>query len=194
MTEAVAIPQAQPDASSSSLKASGSVLRPALDPDTRHATALESIRRFLRDTTCYSILPESYRLIVLDNELTIKRALAALTLNGPYDLGRSAVPCLLSSPMDRRGFRSVIRLFYLYFRWHVDSNRVRASVLPALFQAEGGIVSNSFINIMQYYYTTAITYDRAAADVDGVKLRNLRGTRRSSFASFEANAIVEYRD
>ena len=34
---------------------------------------------------------------------------------------------------------------------------------------------DSFINIMQYYYTTAITYDGAAADVDGVKLRNLRG-------------------
>ena len=70
-----------PDATATA-KASSSVLRPANDPDARHATALEGIRRFLRETTCYSILPESYRLIVLDNELTIKRALAALTLNG----------------------------------------------------------------------------------------------------------------
>ena len=37
------------------------------------------------------------------------------------------------------------------------------------------LIFDSFINIMQYYYTTAITYDGAAADVDGVKLRNLRG-------------------
>ncbi len=43
--------------------------------------ALQSIRSFLRETTCYQILPESFRLIVLDNQLTIKRALTAMTVN-----------------------------------------------------------------------------------------------------------------
>ena len=43
----------------------------------------DAIRRYLLDNSCYNILPESFRLIVLDNELTVKRALAALALNGP---------------------------------------------------------------------------------------------------------------
>lgn len=58
-----------------------------------HDRALESIRKFLSETTAYSILPESFRLIVLDNELTVKGALGAMTSNGQC-------PCPLRSERD----------------------------------------------------------------------------------------------
>ncbi|EGG04986.1 uncharacterized protein MELLADRAFT_26344, partial [Melampsora larici-populina 98AG31] len=44
--------------------------------------ALQNLREFLSEKTCYDILPESYRLIVFDNSLGIKRALTALMTNG----------------------------------------------------------------------------------------------------------------
>lgn len=43
---------------------------------------MENLREFLSEKTCYDILPESYRLIVFDNSLGIKRALTALMTNG----------------------------------------------------------------------------------------------------------------
>ena len=36
----------------------------------------------MRSRTCYEILPESFRLIVLNHELSIQRALTALQANG----------------------------------------------------------------------------------------------------------------
>lgn len=47
-----------------------------------HRQALSAIRAFLRRESCFDILPESFRLIVFDNKLTIKRALVALQANG----------------------------------------------------------------------------------------------------------------
>lgn len=49
-----------------------------------HETALANIRRFLSETSAYTILPESFRLIVLDNNLTVKGALGALTSNSKF--------------------------------------------------------------------------------------------------------------
>ncbi|CAH7688296.1 hypothetical protein PPACK8108_LOCUS23240 [Phakopsora pachyrhizi] len=51
-------------------------------PTDDHNQALKNMRDFLREKTCYDILPESYRLIVFDNSLGIKRALTALMTNG----------------------------------------------------------------------------------------------------------------
>ena len=50
-------------------------LRPATE-------AIERIRAYMRSRTCYEILPESFRLIVLNDELSILRALTALQANG----------------------------------------------------------------------------------------------------------------
>lgn len=47
-----------------------------------HRQALSAIRAFLRRESCFDILPESFRLIVFDNKLLIKRALVALQTNG----------------------------------------------------------------------------------------------------------------
>ena len=51
-----------------------------------HRQALSAIRAFLRRESCFDILPESFRLIVLDNKLLIKRALVALQTNGAESL------------------------------------------------------------------------------------------------------------
>lgn len=47
-----------------------------------HRQALSALRAFLRRESCFDILPESFRLIVFDNKLLIKRALVALQTNG----------------------------------------------------------------------------------------------------------------
>lgn len=53
-----------------------------------HKQALSAIRAFLRRESCFDILPESFRLIVLDNKLLIKRALVALQSNGTFRCSR----------------------------------------------------------------------------------------------------------
>jgi hypothetical protein len=40
------------------------------------------VRSFLKEHTTYDVLPVSYRLIVLDTQLLVKKALAALMQNG----------------------------------------------------------------------------------------------------------------
>lgn len=49
-----------------------------------HRQALSAIRAFLRRESCFDILPESFRLIVFDNKLLIKRALVAMQTNGAW--------------------------------------------------------------------------------------------------------------
>lgn len=56
-----------------------------------HRQALSAIRAFLRRESCFDILPESFRLIVFDNKLLIKRALVALQTNGESE-DRTLVP------------------------------------------------------------------------------------------------------
>ena len=46
------------------------------------SVALKGIRTFLESKSCYDILPESFRLIVFDNKLSITRSLQALVTNG----------------------------------------------------------------------------------------------------------------
>lgn len=71
----------QPSAAAAAATAGASDLSEEALQST-HDRALDSIRKFLSETTAYSILPESFRLIVLDNELTVKGALGAMTSNG----------------------------------------------------------------------------------------------------------------
>ncbi|KAG9050552.1 AMP-activated serine/threonine-protein kinase regulatory subunit [Tulasnella sp. UAMH 9824] len=47
-----------------------------------HHNALRSIRSFLKGRSSYDVFPVSYRLIVLDNKLEVKKALNALISNG----------------------------------------------------------------------------------------------------------------
>jgi len=47
-----------------------------------HRDALSSIRAFLRSKSCYDVFPVSFRVIVLDTKLEVKKALRCLILNG----------------------------------------------------------------------------------------------------------------
>ena len=61
----------------------GSYLAPQQTQET-HDAALYSIRTFLRSRTSYDAFPVSFRLIVLDSQLEVKKALQCLLLNGRY--------------------------------------------------------------------------------------------------------------
>ncbi|CCJ29010.1 unnamed protein product [Pneumocystis jirovecii] len=49
--------------------------------DRLQLEALESIRQFIRSKTCYDVLPVSFRMIVLDTELLVKKSLTILAQN-----------------------------------------------------------------------------------------------------------------
>ncbi|CAE6416685.1 unnamed protein product [Rhizoctonia solani] len=58
-----------------------SVLPQYQTPET-HEAALTAIRQFLNGRSSYDVFPVSFRLIVLDTKLEVKKALGALLLNG----------------------------------------------------------------------------------------------------------------
>ncbi|SCV71521.1 BQ2448_3109 [Microbotryum intermedium] len=65
--------------------------KPKRDAQT---SALDGIRQFLESKSCYDILPESFRLIVFDNKLSITRSLQALVTNG-----KSCWTSVVSAPL-----------------------------------------------------------------------------------------------
>lgn len=153
-----------------------------------HDRALSNIRKFLSETTAYTILPESFRLIVLDNDLTVKGALSAMTSNG-----RICFRCF------QKDISLKCSCLYLGNAWHLagvasaplyDSNSFKfagmltytESVLSQsrlvhcyFFDRPFVVHLYSFIHLIQYYYLTAITYDNAAAELEELKLNSLRG-------------------
>lgn len=56
---------------------------PAYPSQESHDAALHAIRFFLKAHTAYDAFPVSFRLIVLDTKLNVKKALQCLLLNGP---------------------------------------------------------------------------------------------------------------
>ncbi|TFK77044.1 CBS-domain-containing protein [Pluteus cervinus] len=79
-----------------------------------HDAALNAIRSFLKATTSYDAFPVSFRLIVLDTKLSVKKALQCLLLNG-----------VVSAPLwnsDRSRFAGmltvldIIHLIQYYYR------------------------------------------------------------------------------
>lgn len=55
---------------------------PPYNSQESHDAALHSIRSFLKATTSYDAFPVSFRLIVLDTKLSVKKALQCLLVNG----------------------------------------------------------------------------------------------------------------
>ncbi|KAH9944434.1 uncharacterized protein BXZ73DRAFT_39960 [Epithele typhae] len=74
--------------SSPRVRRKGSTRRPRagshLPPITQesHDAALAAIRTYLKGRTCYDTFPVSFRLIVLDSKLEVKKALQCLLING----------------------------------------------------------------------------------------------------------------
>lgn len=129
-----------------------------LPPTTKetHDAALHAIRHFLKGRTTYDAFPVSFRLIVLDTKLNVKKALQCLLLNGEFMF-------LL------RMVRSASSL-----------SRVTGVVSAPLWNSEhskfaGMLTVLDIIHLIQHYYHTA-SYDSAAADVEHFKLESLRGT------------------
>jgi 5'-AMP-activated protein kinase, regulatory gamma subunit len=137
----------------SARRRAGSHIPPAQTQET-HDAALHAIRSFLKGHTSYDALPISFRLIVLDTKLNVKKALQCLLLNGEEIIFFSLHPTIiLRSPS---GVVSAPL-------WNSQKSRF-AGMLTVL----------DLIHLIQYYYRTA-SYDTAAADVETFKLESLRG-------------------
>lgn len=70
-----------------------------------HQEALEALRSFLKERSSYDVFPVSFRLIVLDVQLKVKKALDVLLLYGQLQSARQAnmcssdVPGVVSAPL-----------------------------------------------------------------------------------------------
>jgi len=128
-------------------RAGSQALFPAHD---LHDLAIAAIRSFLRCHTCYDAFPVSFRLIVLDTKLTVKKALQCLLLNGIYPSVLFFVslihPGVVSAPL-----------------WNSDHSRF-----------SGMLTVIDIIHLIQYYYRTA-DFEQAALDVEVFRLESLRG-------------------
>lgn len=97
----------------------GSHLPPYSAQDS-HDLALQSIRSFLKGTTSYDAFPVSFRLIVLDTKLNVKKALQCLLLNG-ISIRILLIPALTLS--CRRCVCSSLEQRKVSLRWHAHSPR-----------------------------------------------------------------------
>lgn len=140
----------------SSRKRAVSQLPPPPTQET-HDAALKSIRLQLRSQTSYDVFPVSFRIIVLDTKLEVKKALQCLLSNGECDeFGRAMPyrnltichPGVVSAPL-----------------WNSEQARFA-----------GMFTVSDIIHLIQYYYRTQeTTYETAAADVETLRLESLRG-------------------
>ena len=112
--------------SSPRVRRRGSTRRPRagshLPPFTQesHDAALYAIRTYLKGRTSYDTFPVSFRLIVLDSKLEVKKALQCLLLNGVPIVPRSLSPahCIpFNSP--RRGLGTIMEQRKVVLRGHV---------------------------------------------------------------------------
>ncbi|PNY29305.1 Nuclear protein SNF4 [Tolypocladium capitatum] len=100
--------------------------------DKEQAQGLKAIRHFLKVRTSYDVLPLSFRLIVLDTDLLIKKSLNILTQNGT---------CLLRRPISRDEHADVqLTAIVSAPLWDSDTSRFA-----------GILTSTDFINVIQYY-------------------------------------------
>ena len=115
-----------------------------------HDAALCAIRSFLKGRTCYDAFPVSFRLIVLDTKLNVKKALQCLLLNGAspsvHPTPDPPPPGVVSAPL-----------------WNSEKSKF-AGMLTVL----------DIIHLIQYYYDN-LNYEAAAADVETFRLELLRG-------------------
>lgn len=118
------------NANMSSTRTRGTMGTAGRPPHHRHA--LSAIRAFLRRESCFDILPESFRLIVFDNKLLIKRALVALQTNGEARFAKSPfetrhtdrrASCAICLGNTRRRICTTVRLCQLSLRRNVHPGR-----------------------------------------------------------------------
>ncbi|KAF8912718.1 hypothetical protein CPB84DRAFT_1721478 [Gymnopilus junonius] len=82
---------------------------PAYTPQESHDAALAAIRTFLKGHTCYDAFPVSFRLIVLDTKLNVKKALQCVVSAPLWNSERSRFAGMLT-------VLDIIHLIQYYYR------------------------------------------------------------------------------
>lgn len=68
-----------------------------------HSEALEALRSFLKDRSSYDVFPVSFRLIVLDSQLKVKKALDVMLLYGGFRFLEYIDSCLDATCVKGKG-------------------------------------------------------------------------------------------
>lgn len=113
-----------------------------------HQEALEALRAFLKERSSYDVFPVSFRLIVLDSQLKVKKALDVMLLYGEQTIRLPLSAGVVSAPL-----------------WNTAS-----ATFAGMFTVQ------DVIHLIQYYYHTS-SWEGAAADVEQFRLQSLRGER-----------------
>ena len=61
-----------------------SYLPPSISPEEAHEMGVNNVRRYLKSRTAYDAFPVSFRLIVLDTRLEVKKALQVFLNNSMF--------------------------------------------------------------------------------------------------------------
>ncbi|KAF8560408.1 CBS-domain-containing protein [Imleria badia] len=96
-----------------------------------HHNALYAIRTFLKGRTCYDAFPVSFRLIVLDTKLNVKKALQCLLLNGVV-----SAPLWNSEKSTFAGMLTVLDIIHLIQYYYDNLNYEAAAADVETFRLE----------------------------------------------------------
>lgn len=96
-----------------------------------HDAALHAIRNVLKGRTCYDAFPVSYRLIVLDTKLNVKKALQCLLLNGVV-----SAPLWNSEKSKFAGMLTVLDIIHLIQYYYDNANYDTATADVETFRLE----------------------------------------------------------
>jgi hypothetical protein len=86
-------------------------------PKLSHDQALDVIRTFLNSQSSYDVFPVSFRLIVLDSMLVVKKAVAAMLQNSRLPTVSWRPQETHNSRPDRRRIRAIVELGDLEVCW-----------------------------------------------------------------------------
>ncbi|KAG8219859.1 hypothetical protein J3R82DRAFT_838 [Butyriboletus roseoflavus] len=104
---------------------------PPIQPQEAHEVALSVIRNFLKGRTCYDAFPVSFRLIVLDTKLNVKKALQCLLLNGVV-----SAPLWNSEKSKFAGMLTVLDIIHLIQYYYDNLNYEAAAADVETFRLE----------------------------------------------------------
>jgi len=126
----------------------------------------QSIRAFLKVRTSYDVLPLSFRLIVFDTNLLVKKSLNILIQNGESRPGG----------MDFGGFTNIAGIVSAPL-W--DSKRSTFA---------GLLTTSDFINVIQYY----CLHPEEMSKIDQFRLNSLRGRSREWSVVYNGLSDLSY--
>ncbi|KAI6047588.1 hypothetical protein EDC04DRAFT_2875816, partial [Pisolithus marmoratus] len=104
---------------------------PPAQSQEAHDAALHAIRNVLKGRTCYDVFPVSYRLIVLDTRLNVKKALQCLLLNGVV-----SAPLWNSEKSKFAGMLTVLDIIHLIQYYYDNANYDTAAADVETFRLE----------------------------------------------------------